>query len=133
MTNVINLDLFNNMMKYVSLDSVEELPYIEVIYRCGNCGGAMSKRFVAEESNLKDNGIVGYLTSDINVRHKSKLPVKCIYCKLRKFCYHCPARAYLETGSEEAPALYFCELAKMAKKRIKEFKKQPQVNLVNLK
>ncbi len=37
---------------------------------------------------------------------------KCKNCSLRPICYHCPARAYLETGDEEAPVSYYCDLAK---------------------
>lgn len=43
---------------------------------------------------------------------------KCEACCLRKLCYHCPARAYLETGNEEAPVGYYCELASVTAKRI---------------
>lgn len=37
---------------------------------------------------------------------------KCQGCSLRPICYHCPARAYLETEDEEAPVPYYCEMAK---------------------
>lgn len=44
---------------------------------------------------------------------------KCRDCALRPICYHCPARAYLETGDEEAPVPYYCQLAEeTAKTRI---------------
>ena len=36
----------------------------------------------------------------------------CRNCNLRPICYYCPARAYLETGDEEAPVPHYCELAK---------------------
>ena len=37
---------------------------------------------------------------------------KCRDCRLRPICYYCPAGAYLETGNEEGPVPYYCELAK---------------------
>lgn len=43
---------------------------------------------------------------------------KCINCRLRPVCYHCPARAFLETGDEEAPVPYFCSLAKESKEQM---------------
>ncbi|UCC95669.1 MAG: radical SAM protein [Candidatus Omnitrophota bacterium] len=52
---------------------------------------------------------------------------KCIYCNLREFCYHCPAKAYLEVGDEEKPVLYFCELAHAKRERIDKIKKMPRV------
>jgi len=36
---------------------------------------------------------------------------KCVDCSLRPLCYHCPGRAYLETGNEESPVDYYCEMA----------------------
>lgn len=48
-----------------------------------------------------------------------KTDSKCKDCELRSICYHCPARAHLETGDEEAPVPYYCELAKaMAKEKV---------------
>ena len=46
------------------------------------------------------------------LNEKFKTNSKCKDCSLRPICYHCPARAYLETGDEEASVSYFCELAK---------------------
>jgi radical SAM protein with 4Fe4S-binding SPASM domain len=43
---------------------------------------------------------------------KFKTDSKCRDCRLRPVCYFCPARAYLETGNEEAPVPYYCRLAK---------------------
>lgn len=51
-------------------------------------------------------------------RFKTNSP--CRDCSLRAICYHCPARAYLETGDEEAPVPYFCELAEAAAKYIRK-------------
>ena len=44
---------------------------------------------------------------------------KCQDCTLRLLCYHCPARAFLETGDEEGPVKYYCELAKALEKEMK--------------
>jgi len=49
---------------------------------------------------------------------KFKTNSKCINCRLRPICYHCPARAYLETGDEEAPVPYYCQLAKATAKEM---------------
>lgn len=46
------------------------------------------------------------------LNEKFKADSKCRDCKLMEICYHCPARAFLETGNEEAPVPYYCELAK---------------------
>lgn len=46
----------------------------------------------------------------LNERFKSDS--KCRNCQLRPICDYCPARAYLETGNEEAPVEYYCQLAK---------------------
>lgn len=43
---------------------------------------------------------------------KFKTDSKCKNCKLRPICHSCPGRAYLETGNEEDPIPYYCELAK---------------------
>ncbi len=37
---------------------------------------------------------------------------KCQSCDLREHCYFCPARAFLETGNEEGPVEYYCQLAR---------------------
>jgi len=46
------------------------------------------------------------------LNERFKTDSKCKNCSLRPICYNCPARAYLETGNEEAPVPYYCELAK---------------------
>lgn len=53
----------------------------------------------------------------LNERFKTNS--KCRNCSLRPICYSCPARAYLETGDEEAPSLYYCELAKAHAEKMK--------------
>ena len=45
------------------------------------------------------------------LNERFKTDSKCRECGLRPVCYHCPARAYLETGNEEAPVPYYCRLA----------------------
>ncbi|MBU1125257.1 MAG: radical SAM protein, partial [Candidatus Omnitrophica bacterium] len=35
----------------------------------------------------------------------------CKECRLREYCYYCPVRAFLETGNEEGPVEYYCNLA----------------------
>jgi len=53
-----------------------------------------------------------YQTFPKLLNEKFKTNSKCKDCQLRAVCYHCPARAYLETGDEETPVPYYCELAK---------------------
>ena len=48
-----------------------------------------------------------------------KTDSECKDCLFRAMCYHCPARAYLETGDEEAPVPYYCELAKATAQQMK--------------
>jgi len=38
---------------------------------------------------------------------------KCNGCNLRENCRWCPGKAYVETGDEEAPVPYYCELAEV--------------------
>ena len=47
---------------------------------------------------------------------------KCRRCEFKRCCHHCPARAFLEVGDEEAPVEYFCELAELKAKKLKELK-----------
>jgi len=53
------------------------------------------------------------------LKERFKTASKCKDCYLRPVCYHCPARAYLETGDEEAPVPYYCELAKTTAEQMK--------------
>lgn len=46
------------------------------------------------------------------LKEKFKSDSKCISCELRKDCHFCPARACLETGNQEGPVEYYCQLAK---------------------
>lgn len=55
---------------------------------------------------------------------KYKTNSKCITCEYADYCYHCPARAYLETGDEEAPVSYFCRLARLQKERMERLKEK---------
>ncbi|MBL7069051.1 MAG: radical SAM protein [Candidatus Omnitrophica bacterium] len=52
------------------------------------------------------------------MNEKFKSNSKCRGCSLRSICYYCPARAYLETGDEEGPVEYYCELAKATKEEM---------------
>jgi radical SAM protein with 4Fe4S-binding SPASM domain len=52
----------------------------------------------------------------LNERFKTNS--KCRDCSLRPICYYCPARAYLETGNEEGPVPYYCELAEKTAKQM---------------
>lgn len=50
------------------------------------------------------------------LKRKFSTNSSCRTCRLRRFCYHCPARAALETGSAEQPIAYFCKLARLTEK-----------------
>lgn len=56
------------------------------------------------------------------LKERYKSDSKCVSCKYKDYCFHCPARANLETGNEEAPVEYFCQLAKANWKRQEAFK-----------
>lgn len=58
------------------------------------------------------------------LKEKFKTNSKCRDCRLRPVCHNCPARAYLETGDEEAPVPYFCTLAKETAGEIAKFRNQ---------
>lgn len=53
---------------------------------------------------------------------KYKSNSKCVTCDLKEYCYHCPARARLETGTDELPVNYYCELARAKKARMEKIK-----------
>lgn len=46
------------------------------------------------------------------LKEKFQTDSECRDCTMRPICHYCPARAYLETGNEESPVAYYCELAK---------------------
>jgi radical SAM protein with 4Fe4S-binding SPASM domain len=52
-----------------------------------------------------------YNTFPMLMEERFKTNSKCKDCRLRMFCCYCPARAYLETGNQEASVPYYCELA----------------------
>ncbi|MFC1631811.1 radical SAM protein [Candidatus Omnitrophota bacterium] len=54
------------------------------------------------------------------LKEKFKTNSKCKDCRLRSICYYCPARAYLETGDQEAPVAYFCQLAEATYRDMKQ-------------
>ena len=56
------------------------------------------------------SGIKRMRKSILRQRFKSKSP--CRTCDIRSICFSCPAVAYLETGNEEKPVEYFCQMAK---------------------
>ncbi|MEW6075264.1 MAG: radical SAM protein [Candidatus Omnitrophota bacterium] len=43
---------------------------------------------------------------------KFKAGSACRSCSLRNVCISCPAKAFLETGNEESPVSYYCELSR---------------------
>ena len=56
------------------------------------------------------------------LEQKHEQNFKCLECELKEFCNYCPARAFLETGSEEKPVEYYCELALTRKERHEKIK-----------
>ena len=45
-------------------------------------------------------------------RARMKTESKCRTCDLRSLCFFCPSSSLKETGNEETPSPYFCDLAK---------------------
>lgn len=94
------------------------------LYRCNSW---MSRFFINPYGRLKFCGFSDKFSVDLKntpfkegfykifpelLKEKFKTGSKCRHCRLRPICYHCPARAFLETGDEEAPVEYYCELAR---------------------
>lgn len=52
-------------------------------------------------------------------REKFKTNSKCRVCPRKILCYTCPSRAYLETGDEEAPVPYYCQLVEQETQKCK--------------
>jgi len=50
------------------------------------------------------------------LKERFKTNSACRVCRLRPFCYSCPAAAFLENGDAEEPVEYFCSLAHHAAK-----------------
>ncbi len=67
----------------------------------------------------------------LNQRFKTNS--KCKDCKLRPVCYYCPARAYLETGDEEAPVEHYCKLAEAAAERLHPRNTKRKTNLIQMR
>ncbi len=63
----------------------------------------------------------------ILLKKRFKGKSKCGSCKLKDMCATCPPRAYLETGDEESPVDYYCQLAQEELKlsRSKRWVKEP--------
>lgn len=56
------------------------------------------------------------------LKERFKTDSKCKDCSLRTLCHHCPGRAFLETGDEEAPVEYYCQLAQEFHKELSSVK-----------
>ena len=71
--------------------------------------------------NLRDTSLIEgfYKIFPQILKEKFKTDSRCRDCSLRPFCHHCPARAYLEVGDEEAPVPYYCQLAEAMEKELK--------------
>jgi len=65
-----------------------------------------------------------YKVFPLLLQERYKTDSKCKNCQLRIICYHCPARSFLETGDEEAPVEYYCQLAEQTVKFIEKSKKE---------
>jgi len=93
-----------------------------------HCNSWFNHFYITPEGRLKFCYLTDNYSSDLKTTHfekafyryfprilqeKYKTNSECIQCDARQYCYQCPARAFLETGSEEKPVAYFCELARM--------------------
>ncbi len=85
----------------------------------------LSEKFSA---NLKTTsfkkGFYKVFPKILKVRFKTDS--QCKICRLRPICYYCPARAYLETGNEESPVEYYCQLAEETERQMQTFKNLTQ-------
>ncbi len=103
----------------------------DFLYRCDSW---MSRFFINPYGRLKFCGFSDKFSIDLKntpfnegfykvfpelLNEKFKTGSKCRCCRLRPICYHCPARAFLETGDEEAPVKYYCELAKFGAEQMR--------------
>lgn len=102
-----------------------------------HCNTWMNKFFINPYGKLKFCQFSDKFSVDLNttsfkegfykafpqtLKEKFKSNSKCRDCHLRPVCHNCPARAYLETGDEEAPVPYFCGLAEETAKQIAKLK-----------
>lgn len=58
-------------------------------------------------------------------KEKFKTNSRCRRCKLRSICHWCPARAALETGSEERPVAYYCRMTKNIAAQTRRLRRRP--------
>lgn len=82
-----------------------------------------SKKFSTDLKHLSfKEGFYNVFPRCSLVKFKTNSP--CRSCDQRQFCYFCPSRAFIETGNEEGPVPYYCQLAKaFVKERGKVFDK----------
>lgn len=101
------------------------------------CDTWMNQFFISPYGRLKFCGFSNKFSIDLKttsfkegfykifpllLKERFKTNSKCKDCHLRLICCWCPARAYLETGDEEAPVPYYCELAKAMYKEMNKTK-----------
>jgi radical SAM protein with 4Fe4S-binding SPASM domain len=102
----------------------------EFLYQCSSW---LTKFFINPFGRLKFCQFTGNFSTDLRknsfkqgfynrfpmlMKERFKNNSKCKDCRLRALCFHCPARANLETGDEESAVPYYCELAKETTKQI---------------
>lgn len=119
-------DLWEEYQRQLKAELPDDTRDDSFLYRCN---AWLSKFFIDPYGRLKfcifshrfsvdlkttsfHHGFYNVFPQLLNERFKTNS--KCINCKLRALCYNCPARAYIETGDEESPVEYYCELARMA-------------------
>ena len=61
------------------------------------------------------------------LKEKFKTSSKCKTCSLRPICNWCPAKAYLETGSEEEPVPYYCRLTEQTLRQDQRYKREKNI------
>lgn len=96
-----------------------------------SCGARNNRFFINPYGRLKFCMFLDKFNTDLKTgsfRHgfykvfpklleeRFKSQSKCRNCKLKLFCHNCPARAYYETGNEEAAVDYYCQLARIRQK-----------------
>jgi len=100
------------------------------LYRCNSW---MSQFFISPYGRMRFCGFSEKFSIDLTnapfregfykifpqiLEERFKTGSRCKDCRLRPLCYHCPGRAHLETGDEEAPVPYYCGLAEAMEKEL---------------
>ncbi len=77
------------------------------------------------ENNFYD---AWYKNGFIDFRKPGKMPQLCIACDKKALCGYCPGFFKLETGNEQIPATFLCEIGEQRKQMILKSKSEEKIN-----